>query len=152
MAQINNPRKSFQFSIFIQGIAPFLVQSVKLPDVEIETDEHGDTNHKIKTGGMVSYGTFSISKICAAEPLSDNEVWVWTNSIQNVYTGGGLLPSQYKRAVLVEQYAPDGVTVLKRWTLQGSWPKRINGVEFNRAQSGNTIESIEFEIDRMQQV
>ena len=152
MAQINNPRKSFQFSIFIQGIAPFLVQSVKLPDVEIETDEHGDTNHKIKTGGMVSYGTFSISKICAAEPLTDNEVWVWNNSIQNVYTGGGLLPSQYKRAVLVEQYAPDGVTVLKRWTLQGSWPKRINGVEFNRAQSGNTIESIEVEIDRMQQV
>lgn len=152
MAKVNNPRKSFQFSIIIQGIAPFLVQSVKLPDVDIETDEHGDTNYKVKTGGMVSYGTLSVSKICDGAPLVDNEIWTWNNSIQNVYTGGGLVPLAYKRAVMVEQYAHDGVTVLKRWTYEGAWPKRINGVEFNRAQSGNTIESIEFEIDRMQSV
>lgn len=150
MAKINNPRKSFQFSIIITGILPFLVQSVKIPDVDIESDEHGDTNHKIKTGGMISYGTLSISKICDATPLVDNYIWAWVNSIQNVTTGGGALPSLYKQAILVEQFAPDGVTVLKRWTHLGCWPKRINGIEFNRAQSGNTIESIEFEIDRME--
>jgi phage tail-like protein len=150
MAKINNPRKSFQFSIFIQGIAPFLVQTVKLPDVEVEADEHGDTNYKVKTGGMMSYGNLSISKICDATPLIDQYVWSWVNVIQNVFTGGGALPSLYKAIILVEQYAPDGLTVIKRWQCEGCWPRRINGVEFNRAQSGNTIENIEFEVDRMQ--
>jgi phage tail-like protein len=150
MAKINNPRKSFQFSVIIQGIAPFLVQTVKLPDVEIEADEHGDTNYKVKTGGMMSYGNLTISKICEAIPLIDQYIWSWVNTIQNVYTGGGALPSLYKSVILIEQFAPDGKTVLKRWTCEGCWPRRINGIEFNRAQSGNTIENIEFEVDRMQ--
>jgi hypothetical protein len=72
------------------------------------------------------------------------------DTIQNVYVGGGALPSLYKSVIMVEQFAPDGITVLKRWTCEGCWPRRINGIEFNRAQSGNTIETIEFEIDRME--
>lgn len=148
-AKISNPRKSFQFSIFIQGIAPFLVQTVKLPDVDLDTDEHGDTNHKIKTAGMVNYGVLSISKICEAVPLTDRYIWNWVQTIQNVLTGGGALPSLYKATIMIEQFAPDGQTVLMRWQCSGCWPKRINGVEFNRAQSGNTIESIDFEIDEM---
>ena len=149
MAKIYNTRKMFQFSITIPGIATFLVQTVKLPDYDIETDEHGDSNHKVKTGGMVSYGMFSISKICDATPFIDSFVWAEMALIQDVFIGGGTLPSAYKRNIIVEQYAPDGQTVIQRWLLIGCWPKRINGVEFNRAQSGNTIESIDWELDKM---
>lgn len=149
MAKINNPRKMFQFSVTIPGIAPFLVQTVKLPDYDIESDEHGDTNHKIKTAGMISYGMLSLSKICDATPFLDSYIWTLMQSIQNVEVGGGALPSVYKSPMLVEQFGPDGITVLQRWTMIGCWPKRINGVEFNRAQSGNTIETIDFEVDQM---
>lgn len=147
MAKVNNPRKAFQFTILIPGIAPFLCQTVKTPDNELDSDEHGDTNHKIKTAGMMNYGTLSITKIVDAVGL-DNYIWNWQKRIQNPMTGGGELPSQYKIPVAVEQYAPDGLTVLKRWTYEGCWPKRINGIDFSRVQSGNTVESIEFEVDR----
>lgn len=150
MAHINNPRKSFQFSVIIQGITPFLVQNIKLPDVDLDTDEHGDAGYKVKTAGMKNYGMLSVSKICEALPLIDTYVWSWINTIiRNDFTGGGSIPSLYKASILVEQYGPDGATVVQRWTFEGCWPKRINGVEFNRAQSGNTVESIDFEIDRM---
>jgi hypothetical protein len=125
------------------------VQTVKLPDYDIETDEHGDTNYKVKTGGMVSFGMLSLSKICDATPFLDSFIWTQMRTIQDVDLGGGALPSVYKTAILVEQYGPDGLTVVQRWTLTGCWPKRVNGVEFNRAQSGNTIESIDWEIDKM---
>ena len=148
MAQVNNPRKSFQFNIIIAGIASFLCQQVKIPDVEMDTDEHGDTNHKIKTAGMINYSMLSVQKISESLGL-DNYIWDWINRIQNPVTGGGSLPSLYKQPIIVEQYAPDGRTVLKRWILEGCWPKRINGIEFNRVQSGNTVESIDFEVDKV---
>lgn len=150
MAKINNPRKLFQFSVTIPGVQPFLVQTIKLPDYELETDEHGDTNYKVKTAGMVNLGLLSLSKICDATPFVDTFIWNLMKSIQNQELGGGALPSVYKFPIMIEQFGPDGITVLQRWTYLGGWPKRINGVEFNRAQSGNTIEAIDFEVDTQQ--
>lgn len=146
MAIIANPRKQFQFRISIPGINPFLVQKVRMPDVEVEVIEHGDTNFDVKTGGRKKVGMLSIEKLAPADGLDDS-LWQWIHSIQNTATGGGAFPSQYKSWILIEELSTDGVTSIRRQELEGCWPSKINGIELDRASSGNTIESIDFAVD-----
>lgn len=148
MAQVANPRKQFQFNIVIGGMNPFLAQVVKMPDVEYEMVEHGDTNYDVKTAGKKKIGHLTIDKIFSSD-LLDTEIRNWGEDIQSSITGGGLLPSEYKRSVLVEQYAPDGSTVIERWELEGVWPNKINGIDFSRKGSENTTQQIEFCVDEM---
>jgi hypothetical protein len=146
MAKINNPRKQFQFTIILPGLNPFLAQDVKIPDVELDIVEHGDTNFDVKTAGRKKTGMLSIIKISASE-TTDRFFWDWIKSIQNTRSGGGLLPFAYKRVCIVEQYSADGITVVQRWQWTGVWPQKINGIEFSRRGSENTIESIDLCVD-----
>lgn len=146
MAQVNNPRKNFNFQISIDGINPFLCQEVKQPDVEFDMVEHGDTNFDVKTAGRKKISQLQITKIFPSDEL-DTEIRDWASQIQDTTTGGGALPSDYKRVIIVQQYAPDGITVLDQWEYDGCWPQKINGIEFNRRSSENTTQSVEFCVD-----
>lgn len=146
MAQVNNPRKDFNFQITITGLNSFLAQEVKTPDVEFDIATHGDTNYEVKTAGIKKIGMLQINKIFPSDEL-DTFTRVWMQQIQNQATGGGQLPSQYKRSALVQQFAPDGVTVVDKWEYDGVWPQKANGLTFNRKSSENTIQSIEFCVD-----
>lgn len=148
MAEIANPRKKFQFGIFIPGMNQFLAQEVKLPDSEIDMVEHGDVNFDVKTGGKRKIGMLSVTKIMPADS-TDNFMWSWQDQIQDIRGGGGDLPSDYKKRILVEQYGPDGLTTLQRWELIGAWPQKINGVDFSRKDSENTVETIDFCVDQL---
>lgn len=146
MANIANPHKKFQFSIFLFGMNPFLAQKVFLADRELEVVEHGEGNHTVKTAGMVKIGTLRIEKISNAS-LPDKLMWGWINSIQNEFTGGGLVPEAYKKAVQILKLN-SGNQAIGTWNYVGVWPQKINGVELDRLSSENTIESIEFCVDR----
>ncbi len=145
-AKIANPRKQFQFTVIIPGLNPFLAQEVKLPDSEIDIVEHGDTNFMVKTGGMKKVGQLTVNKIKPADSL-DTYMKSWQNRIQNTFTGGGQLPSQYKVSVIVEEFGNDGITVIERHQYLGCWPQKRNGVDLSRKGSDNTTESIEFCVD-----
>jgi len=147
MANIANPHKKFQFSIFLFGMNPFLVQKVFLADREIDIVEHGEGNHVIKTGGILKLGSLRIEKLYNAS-LPDKLIWAWINLVQNEFTGGGVIPEAYKKAVQIQKLATDGSTVLNTWNYVGVWPQKINGVELDRMSSENTIENIEFCIDQ----
>ena len=107
-AKVPNPRKQFQFTIIIPGLNPFLAQEVKLPDVDFDVQEHGDTNFQVKTAGQIKYGTLQVSKI---QPATGLDVFMenWARRIQNTLTGGGELPSQYKEQAIVEEFSSDGI-------------------------------------------
>lgn len=144
MAKINNPVKSFQFNILIPGINPFLVQEANNPDIEFEMSEHGDTNYDVKTAGKFKVGMLKIQKIASSAGAAlDIAIDAWVTEIQN-----GALPLQYKRPIIVEQLGNDGVSVVRRWTWEGCWPQKVNGLEFTRMKSENTIESIDFCVDK----
>lgn len=117
-----------------------------MPDVEFDMATHGDTNFEVKTAGMKKLSHMTISKISPVD-APDNTFRNWSLQIQDTKTGGGLLPSQYKRTCVVQHYAPDGVTVVEQWEFDGAWPQKINGLEFNRKSSENSIQSIELCID-----
>lgn len=145
MANVANPHKKFQFSIFLFGMNPFLAQKVTLPDRELDVTEHGEGNHVIKTAGMTKIGTLKVEKLYNAS-LPDKIMWNWINLIQNEFTGGGAIPEVYKKAVQVQRLSTFN-TSLNTWNYVGVWPHKINGIELDRVSSDNTIESIEFCVD-----
>lgn len=151
MAQVENPRKQFQFNVIIPGLNPFLCQKVKSPDVELEIAEHGDANYLVKTAGIKKVGMMSLEKILSAVSI-DNYISNWMSDIQSTRSGGGMLPMFYKRNILIEQYAPDGRTVIATYVMIAAWPQKRNGIEFDRKASDNTIESVEFCCDDLQQL
>lgn len=148
MAHIENPRKQFQFTIILPGLDPFLAQEVKSPDIEFDEVEHGDTGYLVKTAGMKKIGKLTITKICSAN-ATDNFFRLWMKRILSTDLGGGSLPSLYKIPVLIEEFSSDGITVIQSTLYRGCWPQKINGKDFNRKGSDNTIESIDFAVDRM---
>lgn len=145
-AKIPNPRKQFQFTIILPGLNPFLAQEVKQPDVDFDVQEHGDTNFDVKTAGKKKIGMLTVNKIAPADGI-DTFFRTWANQIQNTLLGGGALPSNYKRTIMVEEYSNDGVTVLERHIYSGCWPSKINGKDLSRKGSDNTTQSIEFCVD-----
>lgn len=152
MAQIENPRKQFQFSIAIAPLPmnPWLAQKVNIPDISIDIAEHGDSNHDIKTGGRVKYTTINIDKISTTSG-SDNYFFDWAASVQDVLVGG-LPPQAYKKVVTITELAEDGQTVINTWICKGCWPSKINGLELTRQGSDNTIEAVEICVDKIEKI
>lgn len=146
MAQIQNPRKIFNFGISIIGMNEFLCQEVDLPDSEVDVVPHGDTNYDVKTGGRRKIGMMMIKKLMSAT-APDLFMWAWLDSIQSIQSGGGLLPSQYKRNITIREYSNDGITILNIWVYAGCFPSKINGLKLSRTGSENTIEDIEMCVD-----
>lgn len=139
-AKVPNPRKQFQFRITMFGLNQFLAQEVKLPDEEFDIIEHGDTDYDVKTAGRPRIGTLTITKL---EPGTGPDTFVRT--YRNMVRTG--LPSMYKKTCLIEEFAPDGRTVIDRHEYEGVWLSKINGKEFSRTSSNNTTQSLEFSVD-----
>ena len=153
MANISNPRKQFNFSIQVveAPINPFLCQEVDLPEITIEQTSHGDTNHDIKTGGRISVGNLTIQKIMTTSG-ADNYFFDWALSVADPVLGGGLVPDEYKRTLLITELAEDGVSAVNTWVCTGAWPTKINGQKLNRLSSDNSIENIELSVDKAEKL
>jgi len=153
MANFSNPRKKFNFSIQItpDPINPFLFQKVTVPDAEINQDKHGDSNHDIKTAGRVDYGNIVAEKLLTASS-GDNYMWSWFDTCQSSMIGGGSVPDIYKKTIIITEFAENGVTVLNTWQAFGVWPCKLSGMEFNRTSSENSVETIEFSVDKLSRI
>lgn len=147
MPQVTNPHKKFQFSIFLFGMNPFLAQKVTLPDKEIEAVKHGEGNHTIKTAGMIDLGNLVVEKLLNSS-IPDKLIWAWITLVQDAFTGGGTIPEVYKKAIQVQRLATNGSTVLETFNYAGAWPCKVNGIELDRLSSDNTIQSVEFSVDK----
>lgn len=153
MAQIQNPRKKFNFSIQVVGapINPFLVQKVTIGDISITQVKHGDTNHDIKTAGRVEVGETELEKLMTTSG-ADNYFFDWAYSCQDIILGGGLIPAAYKRSLLVSELAEDGTSILNTWVLIGVWPTKISGQELSRTDTENSMERITLSVDKMEKL
>jgi hypothetical protein len=147
MANIANPHKKFQYSIFLFGMNPFLAQKVTTADREYDIVEHGEGNHLIKTAGMVKLGTVNMEKLSSTR-ANELLIYNWAIQVQDEITGGGGIPAQYKRNFIVQKNDATGFLPIGQWEYIGGWPCKINGQELDRVSSDNTIETIEFCIDK----
>ena len=152
-AKVNNPRKKFLFSITFptHPLNPFLAQKVTLPEVSIDQVEHGDVNRLVKTAGLVKVGNLTIEKLKATSG-SDTWFWDWLMSCQDLILGGGLVPKNYWTTMMITELAEDGTTILNQHILTEVWPCKIEGLDFDRTASENTIEKLEFSVGTIDQV
>lgn len=153
MAKFANPRKKFNFSIQItpDPINPFMFQKVTDPDSDIEEVAHGDTNHDIKTAGRVTYGKIVCEKLQPSDE-ADNYLWSWHDTCQSSLLGGGAPPDIYKKVITVVEFAEDGVTIIGTSIAEGAWPSSLPGTDRDRQSSDNTIQNVEFSVDKYYKV
>lgn len=151
MANINNPRKSFNFQIFAAGLNPWLAQEVTIGEVTIEKVIHGDSNHEIKTGGMRKVGDINIKKLMPSDFL---DAWLnnWIDQVQSATLGGGLLPIAYKRNLIIEMFGPDNISVVGTWEVIGAWPTRRAEYNLSRTSSDNIMEELDLACDDIRQI
>ena len=153
MANIKSPRKKFNFSIQIvpAPINPFLAQKVTAPEIGLGVAKHGDTNHDIKTAGRVEIGDITIEKIISTGG-ADNYFFDWLKSCNDELIGGGLVPDEYKRQLLITELAEDGTSILNTHIAIGCWPNKINGMDFDRMSTENSVESITLSVDKYDKI
>lgn len=146
MAEIDDPKKVFNFGVIAPGLNPYAVQECDLPDFDLDVVEHGQSNHMIGTAGLIKFGDVTLNKL---RPISkaDNWIWDWIQSIQDVDSGGGDLPQNYKRNIDIVQYSYDNITITDRWELKGCFPKKINGIKLSRVKSENAMEDVTLHVD-----
>lgn len=104
IANLVNPRKKFPWSIEFEGFEPAMAQRVTMPQLTVETAEHGASNIRIKAGGMVTVGDLTVNKLMFS---NKNENWAydWLKKVSNPETGAMGVPSEYKRNGYVISYA-----------------------------------------------
>lgn len=146
--KVANPRKGFNFKVEIGGIDQFEIQNVKLPEPEIEVVEHGDTNRKVGTGGLVKYSDLVLTRIV---PVTNSDVWawVWLGAVQNPATGGGALPSVYTQDLVLKEMDTTGLVTVNRWIIE-CWPKKIKQSDFSRVKSENVMEEVTLHVNLAQ--
>ncbi len=136
-----NPRKKFPWTVEFEGLEPVLVQKVKLPTLEVEESQHGVSNIKVKTGGMINVGDIELMKMMF---MNKNENWAydWMKQVSNPENGQVGIPSVYKRNGYIIFYGPDMQSVLEKWQCFGCWPKNIEKDELDKTSSENIMEKV----------
>lgn len=154
---ILNPRKKFNFRVSILPAPPipaFSVQQITLGDSTIEQVEHGFGNTVLKTAGQIKPGTIKMDLIEeSTSGAIGAALWAWHWSAQNPAMQAGGDPTTYKRILKIEELGTGMGTpvALNVWYAIGAWPAVMNGKEFDRTASDNTVRSIEFAVDYLTQ-
>ena len=146
MAQVANPRKVFHFSIEIDGFNEFECQSLEIGEAEVEAVAHGDTNHDVYTPGRIKCGTVKLEKL-RPSPGSDTWAWDWLFAAQNPETGGGSLPQDVKKTLVVRETDSTGLVILNTWQIEDCWVMKVSRTKFDRNSSDNIIETVELRPD-----
>jgi phage tail-like protein len=146
MAKVANPRKDFQFTVEIDGLNAFECQKFTPADVEVDVVAHADTNHDVKTGGRLKVGEIVMEKLKPL-PTSDKWAWDWLMSVQNPITGGGELPLNYKKPVVVRELDTTGIIVVNTWVYSGCFVSKISNKPLDRMSSDNQIETVTIQAD-----
>lgn len=149
MAGVANSAKVFNFAIEIDGIDVFLIQEVKMPEVEIGAVEHGATNYNIKTAGARATSDAELKKIKPVNTL-DNSAWSWLTAAQDDETGTGSLG--YKVNIIFKELSPTGA-ILNAYMWIGAWCRKVSTSDFKRGnQNEAVIETVTISIDRVKKV
>lgn len=147
MATIANALKVFKFVIEVDGLEQFLVQKIDLPELEIDSTEHGAENYKVKTPGMINVSDLTLEKLKFANQ-ADNWAHEWLQQAQNIETGGGQTVDVFKRDLIVRELSEDGSTTIYTHVLEGAWCKKVSQNSFDRTSSDNVMETVVISVDK----
>jgi phage tail-like protein len=151
MAMVANPRKVFKYQIECEGLQQWEAQKVTVPVPEVEKIAHGDTNYDVKTPGRITFDDLVIEKL-RSTGATDSWAWDWLLAAQDPSTGGGALPSDLKKLIVIRELDESGNTILNSYYCYGCWVTKVGAADFDRNAGDNIIETVTISCDRVQRV
>ena len=145
MAHIANPIKSYNYVVEVDGLDTYLVQSITLPEREVEKVEHGEGQSTIKTAGKFIIGDITMSKLIPTE-MADSWATEWLDASY------GTLANVYKKTLVVKVLHPDSTTIARSYICRGCFPSKVSLSEFSSTTSENIIETVVFSVDSIEQL
>lgn len=149
MTVVGTPRsfqKKFAFVIEIERVASAAFMDMSELSAEIAEVQQWEGGRVIpdKSPGRVTVADTTLSRGVAN---GDSDLYRWWLEVIKISAGGvGLVPHAYKRAVDVVQLERDA-TVLRRWLLEGAWPKKMVVGAWDNNADENVVEQVTLAID-----
>lgn len=116
-------QRSNHFEVIVSDLGEeftLTVQRCSLPEMTIGIVELTHGNSKSKVAGQLEFADGSMDIKDAILPDIEDRCYKWFCKAVNPETGKMGWASDYKRDILVNQFAPDG-TYIRTWKLQGAW-------------------------------
>lgn len=116
-------QRANNFEVVIEGLGEeftLCVTRCALPEITVTPTELAYGNSKVKVAGQVEYSDDSIDVRDAILPDIEAKLLNWFHKVYDPTTGKIGWANDYKKDLLINQYAPDG-TYVRSWRLEGAW-------------------------------
>jgi phage tail-like protein len=153
MTIVGTPRtfhKKFAFVVEIEGVASAMFTKCSALEAEVATIENWEGGSLIATKepGRVTISDVTLERGVAQ---GDSDLWNWFQQVVKLTANMGVNTPTYKRPVDIVQLDRNGA-VLRRWTLQNAWPKKITVGEWDNGSDENAMEMVVLAFDSFDKV
>lgn len=143
-------QRTNNFEVIIDGLGEEFTLSVTrcaLPEASITPIELAYGNSKVKVAGQIEYPDGSIDCRDAILPDVEKQLLNWFHKAYDPETGKIGWSDEYKRDILINQYAPDG-TYVRPWRLEGAWISTMSGGDLDSTNPDAKIISLTITYDK----
>lgn len=144
-----NPTKRTHFQVIEDGLLaldPAAIAAVQIPGVTLETAEHVEANHIVKTPTLIRVEDFEIKLY--EDRAQQNNFWL-THIPYDQDTGAFLDDVDGEFDFTIEQLKPDLETVIRRFEVKGCRAIASSFEESERTSTDNQIRTITLSPKRM---
>jgi len=147
MTVIATPRNfhtKFKFLVEIDGFGSAAFQACSELAVEAAeiTYYEGGAIVPDKQPGRLTFTDITLDR----GATSDKDMFEWMKQVGDAAKNAGRRNPDYKRNLDIVQLERDG-TVLRRWRVEGAWPKKFVGGAWDNNSDENAMEQIVLAID-----
>ncbi len=110
----------------------FKCKAAAMPPANVDKIAVGFQNRKLNVAGDRTFDDWSVTVYSDDKHESRQAILDW----QNLCHGQGAeitgaTPADYKKTAVIHQYARDGVTISKSYTIYGLWPTVVGEVQLD---------------------
>jgi len=148
---VANVRKMRHFVIEMDGVDQFKVQKITRPKRTVNTAEHGNFTHNIKTASSISYDNAVLEMVKTTDE-TETAILEWLNTTINPATGTVGLPSDYKRDIVVKEVDGNGNALDGGELWKGCFVVEYEPGELDRTSDDNVIPKVSLNVDEVRDV
>jgi phage tail-like protein len=137
------------FTVEVDGVVHAGFQKMSALEAEVAQIDYfeGGNARPIKLPGRVTVSDVTLSRGAGL----DDELYEWFLQVVDIVRGGGLVSPEFKRSLDLVQRGRDGREI-KRWEMNGAWPKKFTAGEWDNDSDEPVIEEIVLAVDDFRKV
>lgn len=142
------PRTKNKFRVEIEGLDVALVNSIQLPEAELEQMEHrasGQSQATKYASGGLKYGDIELKKIMPAQE-ADSWAYTWLTQAVDPTTFHHGPPASYKRDIQIHHLNGAGA-VIQTFNVTGAWCKKIGYDEQGTSETEKLLQNVTLACD-----